>query len=63
MGGELVTAREMAEAADISPKSFRRKLREAQFAWHAHGARWTVEKGGPEHKGMMGVLAGMQRAS
>lgn len=52
----LVTAVEMARAAGIDPKRFRRALRAEKFPWHTHGAHWTVEDGSLHHRAMERVL-------
>jgi hypothetical protein len=56
--GEMVriTAIEMANQANIDPKSFRQALREEDFVWHKPNDRWTVELGSDHHVAMIGVL-------
>lgn len=56
---EYVTAVEMAEAANINPKAFRRALRKKHLSWHDHNARRTVLRGSKEHQAMEQVLAGL----
>ena len=55
------TAKEMAEKAGVSEKSFRDALRAAGLEWHSPYERWTVVVGSPEHAAMEGVLAHMLR--
>ena len=53
---EKVTAVEMARAAGVNPKKFRRALRQENFPWHEHSDRWTVGLDSPEHRDMSRVL-------
>jgi hypothetical protein len=48
-------------AAD--PKTFRRALRDKNFAWHTHGEGWEVEVGSPEHQAMLEVLTPFRSSS
>ncbi len=57
----VVTAIEMANESGIDPKVFRAALREQDFPWHAHNARWEVQRGSPEHEQMRRVLDGLLR--
>jgi hypothetical protein len=57
-----VTAIEMAKAAGVPPKQFRKELRKQQFRWHVHNHRWTVPKDGPEYRDMSKVLEGLKKA-
>jgi len=56
----LVTAVEMARAKGIEPSEFRAALRAAEFNWHLHGQRWTVERNSPKHHDMEQVLRTMK---
>ena len=56
MTAQLITAKQMAESANISPKRFREALRQAGLNWHLPYARWTVEVGTDEHRQMTKVL-------
>jgi hypothetical protein len=46
------TAVETAKDAGISPKKFRRVLRNANLIWHGTGERWTAEVDSKEHEEM-----------
>ena len=56
-----VTAAEMAKAAGIDPKAFRKGLRDEQLPWHHHYDRWTVREGSPEHRDMLRVSSRLTR--
>ena len=44
------------EEMTANPKTFRRALRDKNFAWHTHGESWEVDVGSPEHQAMLDVL-------
>lgn len=50
------SAVDMAKQAGINPKRFRATLRNENFSWHEHNARWTVDIGTAEHAAMEHVL-------
>ncbi|MEQ8246196.1 MAG: hypothetical protein RID42_00800 [Alphaproteobacteria bacterium] len=54
--GNEISAIDMARQANVEPKSFRRALRAEGLTWHRHAERWTVDRGGPEHRDMTRVL-------
>lgn len=57
-----ITAIEMAESKGIYPKRFRDALQKAQFQWHVHGEKWTVDENSPEHVAMKEVLKSLLKA-
>lgn len=63
MAGREVAAADMARAAGVDPKLFRRKLREACFDWHAHNAPWRAVEDDARHEQMKAVLKDLRRAS
>lgn len=61
MRQQEVTAADMARAAGVDPKLFRRELRAERFPWHRHNDRWTVTEGSDRHIEMRRVLEGIVR--
>jgi hypothetical protein len=50
------TATEMANAAGVNPRTFRKWLRAEEFGWHIWNTAWRVEVGSLEHRDMQRVL-------
>lgn len=58
---DLITAIDIARSAGVDPKAYRQALRDADFPWHHHNERWTVEIDSPEHEAMRRVLNLLKR--